>query len=68
MKLFCAFVRPIFKDPNKEIKTKIEEILKKTWGHPLSIELIAKNIRSLKHNTEFDWDEIQSKRRKFFGL
>ena len=46
MRLFNAFVRPMFKDTKGEIKVQIEEILKKTEGHPLSIEIIAKNIRS----------------------
>ncbi|MFZ0513448.1 MAG: NB-ARC domain-containing protein, partial [Candidatus Nitrosopolaris sp.] len=47
MRLFNAFVRPMFKDPNEEIRVEIEEILKKTGGHPSSIEIIAKNIRSV---------------------
>ena len=47
MKLYSAFVRPIFKDPKGKAKDEIEEILKKTGGHPLSIEIIAKSIRSL---------------------
>jgi tetratricopeptide (TPR) repeat protein len=47
MKLFNAYLRPIFKDPKGNAKNQIEEILQKTEGHPLSIEIIAKNIRSL---------------------
>jgi tetratricopeptide (TPR) repeat protein len=47
LRIFYAFVRPPLKDPKEEIKAKIEEILKKTGGHPLSIEIIAKNIRSI---------------------
>jgi hypothetical protein len=47
MKLYGAFVRPIFKDPKGKAKDEIEGILKKTGGHPLSIEIIAKSIRSL---------------------
>ena len=47
MKLFNAFVRPIFKDPKGKIKDQIKEILKKTGGHPLSVEIIAKNLRGI---------------------
>lgn len=43
--LFKAFVRyPQFKEPEEEIKVQIEDLLYKTGGHPLSIEIIAKNI------------------------
>jgi hypothetical protein len=48
MRLFNGFVRPIFKDPKGNTKDQVEEILKKTGGHPLSIEIIAKNIRSVR--------------------
>ena len=47
MRLFNNFVRPIFKDQKGETRDQIEEILKKTGGHPLSIEIIAKNLRGL---------------------
>jgi tetratricopeptide (TPR) repeat protein len=45
MKLFNAFIRPVFKDPKGEIRDQIEDILIKIGGHPLSIEIIAKNLR-----------------------
>ena len=47
MRLFDNFVRPIFKDLKGETRDLIEEILIKTGGHPLSIEIIAKNLRGL---------------------
>ena len=47
MRLFNNFVRPEFKDLEGETRDKIEEIVTKTGGHPLSIEIIAKNLRSI---------------------
>lgn len=47
-KLFNGFIRPEFKDPTGQAKNQVEEILKKTRGHPLSIEIITKNIRSIR--------------------
>jgi predicted glycosyltransferase len=37
---------------SKKIKSQIDDILRKTGGHPLSIELIAKNITSVEELEE----------------
>ena len=37
---------------NKKVKEQIQNLLKKTGGHPLSIELIAKNITSVEELEE----------------
>ena len=47
MELFNAIVRPDLKNQIGNTKDEIEEILKKTGGHPLSIEIIARNLRSI---------------------
>ena len=64
IKLFNTFVRPIFKDPKGKTKDKVEEILKKTGGHPLSIEIIAKNIRGI-HELEKLSQGLGGLRRRF---
>ena len=38
---------PEFKDPKGKTRYQIVEILKKTGGHPLSIEIIARNLREI---------------------
>ena len=47
MRLFNNFVRPIFKGQEGKTRDQIQSIMKKTGGHPLSIEIIAKNLRGL---------------------
>jgi tetratricopeptide (TPR) repeat protein len=47
IKLFNAFVRTSFKNPSQDVKEQIKELLEKTGGHPLSIEIIAKNIKAI---------------------
>jgi hypothetical protein len=37
---------------NKKVRELIQNLLKKTGGHPLSIELIAKNITSVEELEE----------------
>ena len=55
MDLFNGLVAPdkLLKSPkNKKVKGLIQNLLKKTGGHPLSIELIAKNITSVEELEE----------------
>ena len=45
IRLFTSFAKDKYlKNPTGKIKEKISHLLKKTGGHPLSIEIIARNI------------------------
>ena len=52
--LFTGSVAPdqLLRNPKNEVKELIQNILKKTGGHPLSIELIAKNISNVEELEE----------------
>jgi tetratricopeptide (TPR) repeat protein len=54
MDLFNGLVAPdkLLRNPNEQVKQLIQNLLKKTRGHPLSIELIVKNITSVEELEE----------------
>ena len=58
MELFNALVAPdnLLRNPNEKVKEQIQNLVKKTGRHPLSIEFIAKNITSVEELEDISED------------